>query len=111
MASDVKFTSSLTGEWLKATTNELDIAVAEMITDIDRRAKTLAPVDRGNLAASGKIERIKAGSYKVTFGSNSVPYARRRHFENKKNPQTLGYLEKAGDSVSRGDITKYLRNK
>lgn len=109
--SKVLFTSILQGKWLNATDQELDRAVAEMATDIDRRAKMLAPVDSGNLVSSGRVKRNKLASYQVSFGDNQVPYARRRHFENKKNPQTLRYLEKAGDSVSRGNISKYLRNK
>ena len=35
----------------------------------------------------------------VKFGDARVPYARRRHFENKKNPHTKYYLQKAGDNV------------
>lgn len=82
----------------------------EMVTDIHTRAVILAPVDTSALRNSGKIEPV-IGGYKVQFGSSKVPYARRRHFENKKNPQTKGYLAKAGDSVSRGNVSKYFRNK
>lgn len=105
----VKFTSTLSGPWLNATTSQLDAAVLEMATDIDKRAKILAPKDTGALVNSGRIERVRAGFYRIIFGSSRVPYARRRHFENKKTPGSIGYLAKAGDSVSRGNINKYLR--
>lgn len=82
----------------------------EMVTDIDRRAKVIAPVETGALVNSGLISRIAKG-YKLSFGSARVPYARRRHFENKKNPQTTGYLTKAADAITRGDVSKYFRNK
>ena len=88
----------------------LDIGLLEMATDIDRRAKVLAPVETSALRNSGEVSPITNG-YKISFGSSRVPYARRRHFENKKNPQTKGYLAKAGDSVARGNIAKYFRSK
>ena len=87
----------------------MDRALLEMTTDIHNRAKILAPVDSRNLVNSAVIEPITNG-YRVKFGSSKVPYARRRHFENKNNPQTKGYLAKAGDSVARSDKSKYFRN-
>jgi hypothetical protein len=91
------------GKWLQG-------GLLEMATDIHRRASAFAPVDTGALRNSGRIDSVNDG-YKITYGSSRVPYARRRHFENKKNPQTLGYLAKAGDSVVRGNTSKYWRNK
>ena len=88
----------------------LDIGLLEMSTDIDRRAKALAPVETSALRNSGEVSPITNG-YKISFGSSRVPYARRRHFENRKNPQTKGYLAKAGDSVARGNTAKYFRSK
>lgn len=82
----------------------------EMATDIHRRAVAFAPIKEGALRNSGRVEAVNDG-YKVVFGSSRVPYARRRHFENKRNPQTLGYLVRAGDSVVRGNISKYFRGK
>lgn len=82
----------------------------EMVTDIDRRAKVIAPVESGALVNSGLISKIPKG-YKLSFGSSRVPYARKRHFENKKNPQSKGYLTKAADAISRGNVSKYFRNK
>lgn len=109
-SSSVKFTSTLSGKWINATESQIDGAVLEMATDIDKRAKVLAPKDTGALVNSGRIERVNAGFYRIIFGSTRVPYARRRHFENRKTPSSIGYLAKAGDSVSRSNINKYLRD-
>ena len=89
----------------------LERGLAEMATDIDKRAKILAPKDTRALVNSSRIKRLSAAAYQISFGSSQVPYARRRHFENKKNPQTLGYLSRAADSVARSDKSKYFRNK
>lgn len=82
----------------------------EMVTTVDERAKILAPKDTRALVNSAVISPIKDG-YTVKFGGGKVPYARRRHFENFKNPGSLGYLERAGESVARGDTAKYFRDK
>ena len=89
----------------------LERGLAEMATDIDTRAKVLAPKDTRALVNSSRIKRLSAVAYQISFGSSQVPYARRRHFENKKNPQTLGYLSRAADSVARSSKDKYFRNK
>lgn len=90
----------------------LQIGLLEMATDIDKRAKILAPKDTRALVNSGIIEPSRlSDTYAVRFGSSKVPYARRRHYENKKNPQTLHYLERAGEAVARGNTAKYFRGK
>lgn len=78
--------------------------------DIRTRAIALAPHQSGNLRGSGIVSNI-LGGFAIQFGSSKVPYARRRHFENKKNPQTLLYLTRATESVARGDLGKYFRGK
>ena len=105
----VKFTENK--GWDKQIERGMKAALLEMATDIHRRAVVLAPIETGALRNSGKVTAEGSDAYKISFGSSKVPYARRRHFENKKNPQTLGYLAKAGDSVARGDKSKYFRNK
>ena len=72
------------------------------------RAIMLAPRKSGALRGNGMVEKNAEGHRSVVFGDKSVPYARRRHFENKKNPQTLEYLRKAGDSVAKENIKKYV---
>lgn len=96
--------------WQSQIERGMKAALLEMVTDIHKIASDRAPKDTRNLVNSGKIEPVTDG-YKVSFGGGKVPYARRRHFENKKNPQTLGYLALAGDAVARGDKSKYFRNK
>lgn len=92
-------------------TQGLERGLAEMATDIDTRAKVLAPKDTRALVNSSRIKRLSALAYQISFGGGAVPYARRRHFENKKNPQTLGYLSRAADSVARSDKGKYFKGK
>lgn len=110
----VRVTSILSSKWLIKETHKLDAAVAEMATEIHANAGILAPFDKGNLAASGVVRRRKAGDYVIQFGGSgngfSIPYAKRRHYENNKNPQTLLYLERAGDGVARKGLRHYLRS-
>ena len=96
--------------WAGNIERSIKVGLLEMVTDIHRRAADRAPIETGALKNSGKIEPVTNG-YKVKFGSSRVPYARRRHYENKKNPKTLGYLALAGESVARGNTAKYFRNK
>lgn len=96
--------------WEKTIEKGLKLAVLDMSNDVKTRAVVLAPIDTRALVNSGRVEPIPDG-FAIKFGSSKVPYARRRHFENRKNPQTLGYLAKAGDSVARGDKRKYFRGK
>lgn len=72
------------------------------------RSNMLAPVMTGSLADSGRVEDNPQGGISVIYGSNGVPYARRRHFENKKNPQTLHYLKRGGDSVAKENPKTYM---
>lgn len=78
-----------------------------MADSILGRATMIAPKLTGALRSDGRVE-IKDTSVSVVFGDDRVPYARRRHFENKKNPQTLNYLQKAGDETMKEGLKKYL---
>lgn len=71
------------------------------------RAQMYAPVDTGALRADGRVTQ-EQGTATVTFGGFSVPYARRRHYENNLHPQTLRYLERAGDEVAKQGVKNYL---
>jgi hypothetical protein len=110
MKSSVKVTSTLSSKWVPKTEQGLDLAVLEMATDIHREAIMLAPKESGNLVQSGRIVKLGRAAYAVVFGNLRVPYARRRHFENRKTPGSLRYLQRPGDSISR-NVKKYLRNK
>ena len=74
---------------------------------VKNRAELFAPVLTGALRDNGDV---KLGNLNVVigFGGLEVPYARRRHYENNKHPQTKRYLERAGDAVGREGITRYL---
>lgn len=86
----------------------LEKGLAEMVTDIDRRSKMITPIQTGNLVNSQRISRLGAFAYLITSGGGRVPYARRQYYENKRKPR---WLEKAADSVIRGNTEKYFRNK
>lgn len=102
----VRFTSRIK-QWTAETERKADRAVLEMATDIHRVSSILAPRDTGALVSSGRIQRQGSAHYSVIFGGGRVPYARRRHYENRLHPGTLRYLERAGDSTSR-NARRYL---
>lgn len=87
---------------------EFDKTTEIMAGVILTRANMLAPQESGALKGTGRVEKNPEGGHSVLFGNENVRYARRRHYENKKNPQTLLYLEKAGDSVAKEGIRKYV---
>jgi len=94
--------------WLANEARVLDRVEEVMAGVILMRGIMLAPRDSGTLRENGRVEKNPNGGRSVVFGDASVPYARRRHFENKKNPQTLNYLKRAGDSVKKESIKKYV---
>lgn len=96
--------------WVQSLERGMKAGLLEMATDIQRVAADRAPIDSGALRNSGTVEPVRNG-YRIRFGSARVPYARRRHYENRKNPSTLGYLAKAGDNVARSDTSRYFRRK
>jgi len=94
--------------WFAEETRVLKRAEEAMAGVIVTRATILAPKESGALGDDGRVETGSDGHHSAVFGDASVPYARRRHFENKKNPQTLNYLQKAGDSVAKENVKKYV---
>lgn len=103
----VRVTSTLR-QWTPQTEKKIDLALFQLSTDIHREASILAPKDKRNLVNSGRISRDDMCKYRILFGDSTVRYARRRHFENRKNPQTIGYLGNSGDKIAR-NFKKYLR--
>lgn len=95
--------------FVRSTEKTMDGAAAEMAIDILTRAQMNAPKASGALVRSGRVTKGATGQWYVSFGDNFVQYALRREHENQKNPQTLHYLERAGESVKKGNITKYFR--
>lgn len=83
-----------------------------MAYDIAQRARGKAPVDTGALKASIRVE-INGRDVNVLAGGNSgggvVRYARKREFENRKNPHTIGYMRNSFTETFSGDWkTKYF---
>jgi hypothetical protein len=103
----VKFTSRI-NQWSKRKAQDLDAAMFELATTIHRDAGNLAPVDTAALVKSGKVKRNGEGNYSIIFGGGAVRYAKMRHYQNKKNPQTLLYLKRAGDSNSK-NFKRYIK--
>ena len=86
----------------------VELGMLEVVTTIDARAKMLTPVLSGNLVNSQKITKIDDVTYSIRSGGGRIPYARRQYFENKRKDR---WLEKAAESIVRGDVGKYFRNK
>jgi hypothetical protein len=80
-----------------------DIVAGVILT----RSTMIAPKLTGALKGNGRVYK-KNGHRTVKFGDNDVPYARKREFENNKNPQTIHYLKRGGDSVKKENIGKYV---
>lgn len=95
--------------WIASEKKRMAAATAEMGTDILNRAIMNAPKDSGALVRSGRLTKTGETSYTVSFGDNSVRYAYKREYENKKNPGTKHYLRRAAESVQKGNIKKYFR--
>ena len=113
MAIKVTVVPNMAGR--KALASQQEVAAAMMATDIHERSAILAPKDTRNLVNSGRIERLGEAHYAVTYGSDKVPYARIQELggQTGRNHATTivgqQYLEQAGDSVVRGDLSKYYR--
>lgn len=82
-------------------------ALAKMGDSVLHRAQLFAPELTGALKGDGDV-RVGDMNVVIGFGGLSVPYARRRHYENNKHPQTKRYLERAGYAVGREGINRYL---
>jgi hypothetical protein len=102
-----RFTSRI-NQWVDGKEVDFDKSMLALVTDVHRTSQILAPKLTRSLVKSGRIVRKGLAHYAVRYGDRQVPYARRRHYENRKNPQTLRYLERAGDAASR-NIKRYLR--
>ena len=95
--------------WLALELVNLDNTVRQMANTILSDSRMLAPVLTGALRSDGNVKKEGMASYIVKYGDARVPYARRRHFENKKNPQTKYYLQNAGDRVAKQGIQRFKR--
>lgn len=87
-------------KWFESEEKSVNVRLARKAADISRLSKAYAPVLTGELRSSHRVEKT-ANGYDVTV---NTPYARRRHFENRKNPNTKQYLKRAGDTITRGEL-------
>ena len=93
--------------YLKVQKRNLDNAKRAMADSILGRATMIAPKLTGALRSDGRVE-TRDTSLAIVFGDERVPYARMRHYVNRKNPQTLNYLKRAGDQTVKEGLKKYL---
>lgn len=102
--------------WESKILAELKVGLLEMVVDVHKKSVILAPKDTRALVNSSKIKDI-AGGYKVTYGSDSVPYARIQELggeTGKGGSVTIEgkhYLSEAADTVARGNLKKYFEVK
>lgn len=90
----------------------VDAIVDSMITaglqslgnDVKKRSQILAPKDTGALRQSAKVH-LNSTKDTVTVSFNK-PYAKRRHYENRKHVATKYYLTNALKSIK--NIGKYF---
>lgn len=102
--------------WNQARINQLKQDVNKaMVTagiDVSNEAKHGAPVDTGALVDSIRVDTDKSDQvYVLAGGSNGgkiVPYARRREYENRKNPHTKFYMSRAFASL-KDNYPKYFK--
>lgn len=75
-------------------------------------AKRGAPYDSGALVNSIRVDTTKQNEIFVLAGGNNagkkVPYAKRREYENKKNPQRKFYMHNAFKQLEQ-NYTKYFK--
>jgi hypothetical protein len=92
---------------MKIETERLNKALDRMGNSVKNRAILYAPKLTGALRGNGDV-KVGLNKVAIGFGGLEVPYARRRHYENNKHPQTKRYLERAGNSVASEGITRFL---
>lgn len=102
----IKFTDN-SAKVLQEENERINSALAKMGQSILNKAQLYAPVDTGALRADGRVIK-EPDSVSVVFGGFSVPYARRRHYENNLHPDTKLYLERAGNQVAKQGVQSYL---
>lgn len=73
-----------------------------MAYDVANQAKQNAPYDTGALRNSIRVKPVNDGVDVIAGGSSggkSVPYAKMREYENRKNPHTKFYMKRALNTV------------
>lgn len=103
----IKEVNGGTKSFLRYEKKRIEHAHRAMANSILNTAMLKAPELTGALKSDGRVE-MRDTSMAVVFGDGRVPYARRRHYENRKNPQTLHYLKNAGDEIVKKGLQRYL---
>lgn len=110
-------TNSVSFKWNKPRVERLEKFTKQglwiMAGDIANKAKSNAPYLTGALSNSIRRRWINDTEVEVVAGGKfagaRIDYAVRREFENKKNPQTKHYMQRAVNSTMTGDWkTKYF---
>ena len=92
---------------LREETARINNALSKMGSSALNLAKMYAPYKTGELLRDGRVQK-EQDSVKIIFGGFSVPYARRRHYENNLHPNTKYYLERAGNETAKRGVQFYL---
>lgn len=89
---------------LKKLRRDVMARLIEMGNEIANKAKEKAPYDSGDLANSIRSTEPQDGVVWViaggVFNGVNVPYAKRREYENNKNPHTKYYMRNAFQEVT-----------
>lgn len=91
---------------------DVNKAMVTAAIDVSNDAKRGAPVDTGALVNSIRVDTDKADEVYVLaggkVGGKSVPYAKFREYNNRKNPQTKFYMSRAFASL-KDNYLKYFK--
>ena len=105
---------SNSSKWVAKEEKVLRRAQEKMAATIVIRGILLAPRDNGDLQQSGRVESNSKGGESAVFGGNGVPYGRIHELGGMtgRNYKTKivakHYLKKAGDSVAKENVKKYV---
>jgi len=91
MKLDVKVDQRLKDLFQIDIKDKIEKALIQSSLIVQNRAKDIAPYLSWTLKRSISVDYSNIKQLYTVVWSN-VPYARKRHWENKKNPQTLRYL-------------------
>lgn len=96
--------------WKGRGTRAMQKGLARLAAAIHEQAVKNAPKRSRALANSGQFTQSGELRYTVKFGGGSVPYAKKREYENKLHPDTRFYLRRARDSAA-GRVDSFFNDK
>lgn len=109
-------TATISFKWNQSMLGRLRKSIAtglvKMGYAISNQAQRNAPVDTGALVNSIRVSISNADEVFVlaggSVGGKSIPYAKKREYENRKNPQTKRYMGRAFDQETKNYL-KYFK--